>query len=200
MIRGLFKRKGDFSSGFHGSRTSFSIVTHLCPQHRLTLWATFHFSFIFERYFDVLHDLLLSKEMDQRIGIKFCVTSKSTCSNSLKMLTMANYGKVYFKQNKATKWCKLCTEVREDVNDDVRPGSPRTSKINGNAETVKNIVMKSWRITFRDISEDDGISVGSCYAFFSNVLGTKRDGYCTTIRRRLTSFLVRIFLAKTTTS
>ncbi|XP_025262344.1 laccase-15 [Camponotus floridanus] len=59
------------------------------------------------------------------------------------------------------------------VNDDARLGRP-TSTIDDNVEAVKKIVMENRRITIREVAEDVGISVGSCYAIFSGVLGMQR--------------------------
>jgi len=64
---------------------------------------------------------------------------------------------------------------KEDVNDDARPGRPSTSTTDETVEEVKKIVMENRRITIREVAEDVGISVGSCHAIFSDVLGmTKR--------------------------
>ena len=60
------------------------------------------------------------------------------------------------------------------MNDDARPGRPSTSTTNENIEAVKKLVMKNRRITIREVAEDVGISVGSCHAIISNILGLKR--------------------------
>ena len=60
------------------------------------------------------------------------------------------------------------------MNDDARPGRPSTSTTNENTEAVKKIVIKNRQITIREVSEDVGISVGSCHAIFSDILGLKR--------------------------
>ena len=46
----------------------------------------------------VLGDFLLSKKMDQRICIKFCVKNEIKCSKTLEMLTVANGETVLSKQ------------------------------------------------------------------------------------------------------
>ena len=60
------------------------------------------------------------------------------------------------------------------MDDDARPGRPITSTTNETTEAVKKIVMENRRITIREVSEDVGISVGSCHAIFSDILGLKR--------------------------
>ena len=57
---------------------------------------------------------------------------------------------------------------------DARPGRPSTSTSSENTEAVKKIVMENRRITIREVAEDVCISVGSCYAIFSDILGLKR--------------------------
>ena len=84
------------------------------------------------------------------------------------------YGECTVSQKSVYKWYKLFTEGREEVNDDARTGRPSTSTTNENTEAVKKIVMENRRITIRKVAEDVGISVGSCHAIFSDILGLKR--------------------------
>lgn len=51
--------------------------------------------------FCVLGDFLLSKNMDQRICIKFCVKNKIKCSETLEMLTVA-YGETVLSKKMFT--------------------------------------------------------------------------------------------------
>ena len=89
------------------------------------------------------------------------------------MLKVA-YGECTVSQKIVYKWYKLFTEGRQKVNDDARPGRPRTSTTNENTEAVKKIVIETRRITIREVAEDVGIPVGSCHAIFSDILGLKR--------------------------
>ena len=89
------------------------------------------------------------------------------------MLRVA-YGECTVSQKSVYKWYKLFTEGREEVNDDARPGRPSTSTTNENTEAVKKIVMENRRITIREVAEDVSISVGSCHAIFTDILGLKR--------------------------
>ena len=111
--------------------------------------------------------------MDQRICIKFCVKNGIKCSKTLEMLKVA-YGECTVSRKSVYKWYKLFTEGREEVNDDARPGQPSTSTTSENTKAVKKIVMENRRITIREVTEDVGISVGSCHAIFSDILGLKR--------------------------
>ena len=60
------------------------------------------------------------------------------------------------------------------MNDDARPGRPSMSTTNENTEAVTKIIMENRQITIREVAEDIGISVGSCHAIFSDILGLKR--------------------------
>ena len=111
--------------------------------------------------------------MNQRICIKFCVKNGIKGSKTLEMLKVA-YGECTVSQKSIYKWYKLFTEGREEVNDDARPGRPSTSTTSENTEAVQKIVMENRRITIREVAEDVGISVGSCHAIFSDILGLKR--------------------------
>ena len=72
------------------------------------------------------------------------------------------------------EWYKRFQDGDEDVEDDERPGRPSTSTPDENVEKVKEMVMNDRRITIREVADDVGISIGSCHAIFSNVLGMKR--------------------------
>ena len=111
--------------------------------------------------------------MDQIKCIKFCVKNGIKCLKTLEMLKVA-YGECTVSRKSVYKWYKLFTEGREEVNNYARPGRPSTSTTNENTEAVKKIVMENRRITIREVAEDVGISVGSCHAIFSDILGLKR--------------------------
>ena len=89
------------------------------------------------------------------------------------MLTIA-YGESTLSKKNVYKWYKLFQEGRENVEDEPRPGRPSTSTTDENVEAVKEIVLKNRRITIREVAEDVGISVGSCYDILSDVLGMRR--------------------------
>ena len=71
-------------------------------------------------------------------------------------------------------WYNGFKEGREDVNDYASPGSQSTSTTNGNIEAVKKIILNNCRIIIREVADDDGISIGSCQAILTDVLGMKR--------------------------
>ena len=71
-------------------------------------------------------------------------------------------------------WYSRFKEGREDVNDDSRPGRPRTSTTNENIEAVQKMILDNRRITIKEVADDVGISFGLCQAIFTDVLGIKR--------------------------
>ncbi|KAK9872873.1 hypothetical protein WA026_020227 [Henosepilachna vigintioctopunctata] len=89
------------------------------------------------------------------------------------MLTVA-FGESTLSQKSVYTWYKHLTEGREDVDDDKSPGVVTTSTSEENIEIVKKMVFENLRITFRKVAEDIGISIGSCHAIFSDVLGMQR--------------------------
>ena len=89
------------------------------------------------------------------------------------MLKVA-YGECTVSQKSVYKWYKLFTEGRGELNDDARFERPSTSTTNENTEAVKKIVMENRRITIREVAQVVGISIGSCHAIFSDILGRKR--------------------------
>ena len=56
--------------------------------------------------FGGLGDFLLSKRMEQRVCIKFCVENGIQCSKALEMLTIA-YGESTLSKKNVYKWYKL---------------------------------------------------------------------------------------------
>ena len=167
-IRGLFKILGEFSN-FAGYvhlifDFVFSYVGTLAP-NVCSQFQQYSIFCLFVRGIkvrSVLRVLViqLSKKMDQRIFIKFCVKNGIKCSKTLEMLKVA-YGECTVSQKSVYEWYKLFTEGREEVNDDVRPGRPSMSTTNEKTEAVKKIVMENRRITIREVAEDFDISVGS---------------------------------------
>ena len=117
-------------------------------------------------------DFLLSKKRIKEYASN-CVKNGINCLKTLEMLKVA-YGECTVSQKSVYNWYKLFREGREEVNDDARHGRPSTSTTNENTVAVKKIVMENRRITIREVAEDVGISVGSCHAIFSDILGLKR--------------------------
>ena len=67
-------------------------------------------------------------------------------------------------------WYNRFKKDRKDVNDDARPGLPRTSITDENIEAVKKMILHNRRIAIREVADDVDISFGSCQAIFTAVL------------------------------
>ena len=66
------------------------------------------------------------------------------------------YGESAMSKTRVYEWYKRFQDGRENV------------------EKVKKWFMNDRRLTIRDVSNDVGISIGSCHEIFSNVVGMKR--------------------------
>ena len=62
----------------------------------------------------------------------------------------------------------------EDVNDDVLYGLPSTSTTYENIEAVNKMILDNRRISIREVTDDVGISFGSCQAISTDVFCMKR--------------------------
>ena len=69
------------------------------------------------RVLECLAIFLLSKKMDQRILIKWCVKNKIKCSKAIETMTVA-FGESTLIKKHVYKWYRRFTEGREDINDD----------------------------------------------------------------------------------
>ena len=93
------------------------------------------------------------------------------CNKVCEILTKA-YNESALSKTRVYEW--RFQDVREDVEDDERPGRPSTSTTDENVEKVKEMAMNDRRITIREVADDVDISIGLCHEIFSNVLGMKR--------------------------
>ena len=89
------------------------------------------------------------------------------------MLTVA-YSESALSKKNVYKWYKLFQNGREDANDEPRSERASTSTTDENIEAVKKIVLENRRITIREVSEDFGMSIGSCHEIISGILGMRR--------------------------
>ena len=59
---------------------------------------------------------------------------------------------------------------QDDVSNAARPGRPSTSTTDANYGAVKKMILDNRQITIREVTDDVGISFGSCQAIFTDVL------------------------------
>ena len=104
--------------------------------------------------------LVLKSEEPQRKRINYC--SKHTVKMQwivLKCVTVS-----------------VDLEGRTSVESDPRSGRPSTSRNEEMVAKVRKIFRNNRRLTVRDIADDGGISVGSCYAILTGkLLGWRLD-------------------------
>ena len=88
------------------------------------------------------------------------------------MLTVA-FGESIIGRTQVQLWYNRFKEGRENVNDDACPGRPSTSTTDENIAAVNKMILDNPQITIRGVADDVRISIGSCQAIFTNVLGMK---------------------------
>ncbi len=72
-------------------------------------------------------------------------------------------------KTKAYKWYKCFQDGCEDTENDDCTGHPSTSTTNENVKKVEEMITKDHRSTIREVADDVGTSIGSCYEIFSSV-------------------------------
>ena len=83
------------------------------------------------------------------------------------------------EQRIVMKFCvklgKSATETFAMFNDDERPGRPSTSTDDPRVDKINTLVRANRRLTIRELAEECGISVGSCYEIVTAKLKMHRD-------------------------
>ena len=82
----------------------------------------------------------MSNFVEQKVCLKFCVTSKISCEESLKMLQKA-FGSSGLLKTGVYEWYKDFKSNRTMVEDFSRFGRPSMAKAEENVEKVKEIVI-----------------------------------------------------------
>lgn len=80
------------------------------------------------------------------------------------------YGETCLSESQINRWYKCILEGREDLADEERSGRPRTSTSENQVSTVRDIMLSDRRLTLREISDDAGVSLSSCYRIVSDAL------------------------------
>lgn len=136
--------KGDFYyfysrvTYFQNSNFCLVMLVHMCPTY-IDIISYFAFLVCF------WHIKMLG--MESRINesiLNFMSKLKSSAPTQVKCWLRHLESVLWTK--KLYKWYKLFTENRNDVNDDARPGRPRTLTTDKNVETVNKSIKKNHRI------------------------------------------------------
>jgi hypothetical protein len=91
-----------------------------------------------------MHD----KRLEQRINIKLCAKLGKSASETLELLREA-YGAAAMKKTSVFEWHKRFKKGRDDVQDDERPGRPRTRRTDENVEKVRKLVCTDEPLSLR---------------------------------------------------
>ena len=110
---------------------------------------------------------------EQRIAVKFCVKLGKSATETFAMLNTA-YGDIAMKHTACFKWHERFKGGRQSVDDDERPGRPSTSTDDPHVDKINTLVRENRRLTIRELSEECGISVGSCYEILTEKLKMHR--------------------------
>ena len=119
---------------------------------------------------------------EQRICIKFCFEIGKIATEMYQLLQKA-YGEDAMGRTQVFEWFRRFKEGRTSVESNPRSGRPSTSRNEEMIAKVRKIFRNNWKLTVREIADDCGISVGSCYAILNeNDLknGGMATGSCTT--------------------
>ena len=99
---------------------------------------------------------------EQRFDLKFCVTVGKSSTDTGAMLNTA-YGDVATKRATCFRWHTRFKNDRLSVEDDERSGRPSTSTDEPYIDKINTLVRANRRLTVRELTEECGISVGSCH-------------------------------------
>ena len=84
------------------------------------------------------------------------------------------YGPQTISMRTVFRWVKAFKAKRFSVEDDTRPGSPKTSVTKANIPAVKIVVKQDARLSVKDIASCTGISEGSVQTILKKAFGPEK--------------------------
>jgi len=115
----------------------------------------------------------MSKKIDQRICVKFCVANGITATKTLEMMQIA-FGDNTLSRTQVFNWHKSFKEGRVDVEDEPRSGRPSTATDDNNVTKARELVLENRRLSVRELATALGISAMSAHAILTEHLSMKR--------------------------
>ena len=110
---------------------------------------------------------------EQQIAVKFCAKLGKSAFDTFTLLNTA-YGDVAMKRAACFKWHERFKSGRQFIDDDERPGSPSTSTDDPHVDKINTTVRANRHLTIRELAEECGISIGSCYEILTAKLKMHR--------------------------
>ena len=111
---------------------------------------------------------------EQRITVKFCVKLGKSAAETFSVLNTA-YGDVAMKRTACFKWHERFKGGRQSIDDDERPGRPSTSSDDPHVDKINTQVRANRRLTIRELVEECGLSVRSCYEILTAKLNLAQN-------------------------
>jgi len=124
-------------------------------------------------YIYVMAIFTMCESTKQCICIKFCFKIGKTAMETYQLLQQA-YREVEMGRTQVFDWFRRFKEGITSAESDPRLGRLSTSRNEEMIAKVRRIIRNNRRLTVQEISDDCGISVGSCDTILTNDLHMKR--------------------------
>ena len=115
--------------------------------------------------------------MDQKTEIRSYIKCRITLNIDLKQIfneLCGIYGPQTISMRTVFRWVKAFKARKFSVDDDTRPGRPKTSVTKANIATVKTVVEQDARLSVKDIASCPGISEGSVQTILKKRLDLRK--------------------------
>ena len=120
---------------------------------------------------------LLHRNMDQKTEIRSYIKCRIRLTIDSKQIfneLCGIYGLQTISMRTGFRWVKAFKAVKFSVEDDTRPGRPKTSVTKANVATVKIVVKQDARLSVKDIISCTGISEGSVQTILKKRLDLRK--------------------------
>ena len=121
----------------------------------------------------MFRDFPADKNIEQRIGLKFCFDNEISYAESLEMLQKA-YGDSILSKTRAYEWYSAFKSGRDVVADFPRYGQSSTSPTEVNIAIVKDMVTENRHLSLREIAANVFVPHESISTILNDCLGMKR--------------------------